>query len=485
MDDLGAIGIAAALGGAGIALTVWAAIFIRWQRGLEWLLVFLPFAGYLTMFLRPNPLAILIKDFLIVIPLYIALFVLRPKALRNMPVPRVLMILLFLFSVIIMLQWLNPALANFVVAAIGTKVWLFYVPLMFVAAAAIERRETLIWWLRLMLIVATVPTAVGLLQFFMSSTVGYYATMTLFYGRFAAEATQGFTTFNFGGTLYRIPSTFTFVTQYFGFTMAMLVPAYALLYLETSGTWRRFARIMMAVIIIASMLSGARSAFVFIPLTLALALLIDGRITGLIGAIFAAPVLVLVALDLGNLDPAKILGGTQDLAQGYSEGLVIDTITEALIYTPFGTGTGMNTGAARYGLPDVIERSVLLESLYAKTIVELGIPGLAILIGIFVSLILFGLQQVFVLKDRALKSTAAAIIAFVIAIVINSFKGWQIDVDPVNIYFWFFIGILFKLKALDVKTMPAFAARRQTAVQRPQGWQPLRGRPIPEQPFRR
>jgi hypothetical protein len=32
---------------------------------------------------------------------------------------------------------------------------------------------------------------------------------------------------------------------------------------------------------------------------------------------------------------------------------------------------------------------------------------------------------------------------------LNSFKGWQIDLDPINVYFWVFSGFLLKLGYLD------------------------------------
>jgi hypothetical protein len=30
-----------------------------------------------------------------------------------------------------------------------------------------------------------------------------------------------------------------------------------------------------------------------------------------------------------------------------------------------------------------------------------------------------------------------------------SFKAWLLDLDPVNVYFWFFAGVLASLPALD------------------------------------
>jgi hypothetical protein len=32
---------------------------------------------------------------------------------------------------------------------------------------------------------------------------------------------------------------------------------------------------------------------------------------------------------------------------------------------------------------------------------------------------------------------------------LNSFKGWLIDLDPVNVYFWLFAGMLLKMSVRD------------------------------------
>jgi hypothetical protein len=34
---------------------------------------------------------------------------------------------------------------------------------------------------------------------------------------------------------------------------------------------------------------------------------------------------------------------------------------------------------------------------------------------------------------------------------LNSFKGWQMDLDPINVYFWHFTGILFKLPYVELR----------------------------------
>ena len=41
------------------------------------------------------------------------------------------------------------------------------------------------------------------------------------------------------------------------------------------------------------------------------------------------------------------------------------------------------------------------------------------------------------------------LISFLVALGLYCFKGWVIDLDPINIYFWMFAGLLTRLPTLD------------------------------------
>ena len=50
---------------------------------------------------------------------------------------------------------------------------------------------------------------------------------------------------------------------------------------------------------------------------------------------------------------------------------------------------------------------------------------------------------------NGLHACSAALLAFLITMALNSFKGWLVDLDPINVYFWVFSGVLAKLPFLD------------------------------------
>ena len=113
-------------------------------------------------------------------------------------------------------------------------------------------------------------------------------------------------------------------------------------------------------------------------------------------------------------------------------------------------GTGMNTGPARHAFENYDYESFgVIENYYAKAIYELGLIGLVLVLGLFLSVIGQGIIQHIKIKNREVKSCSAALLGFLTVVAATSLKGWQIDIDPINVYFWLFAGILLKLKYLD------------------------------------
>jgi hypothetical protein len=118
----------------------------------------------------------------------------------------------------VILEMGNPKVANVAVALVGAKVSLFYIPLLVVTATMLKSEGDAVTLLRTMIALVPIPCIVGLIQYFGSNAFGHQETISAFYGPgAAAAATQGFSSFDYGGTLYRIPSTFVSVAHYFGY----------------------------------------------------------------------------------------------------------------------------------------------------------------------------------------------------------------------------------------------------------------------------
>ena len=431
-------------------------ILVRWQRGLYGLLVYLPFAGLVTLALYPwegpailNPA--LYKDGLFVLPTYLGF--LASLVMRRQRPPRLARLfsgLLLALGLLVVGQMANPGVANLTMGLIGAKVWLFYIPLYFLTAALVVSRQQMTFLLRLMVLVAIVPCAIGIAEFALGRLYGHLTVMEAVYGTLAPEAQQGFGVYEVGGGLLPrgTPSTFTFVTQFFGYLLSMLAACYAVWRTDPSPRWRRLGRYMLLVVALNALLTGARSAFIFVPLSLFLAFCLDRGLRGLLQAIALAGGMLGGALLLLSMRAIGLFEHVADLFVTYAQGTAYELLVQALVSAPLGNGTGTNTGPARYALPDPAS-FVALENYYAKAVYELGVPGFLLILALFGVLILQGFRIRRRLQDPALRSCAAVLLAFFVTLALNSFKGWLMDLDPINVNFWVFAGLLAKLPELD------------------------------------
>jgi len=438
--------------GLAVVLAAWLYCFIgfRWQRGFYGLLLYLPFAGVVILALYPWKAALLFKDFFFLVPAYIGFFArlaVGQESLADLPrLPVGLMITLSLLALVGLATVGN---GNFQMGLIGLKVWLLYLPLFALAFASVVTERDLLLLLRLLMAPAFVPAALGIVEAILANVGGYQSVMESFYGAVAPQTTQGFAQFSVGeGMLARIPSTFPFVTQYFGYTLAMLPICYALGRGAPFSWWRSLGRGMLVVLAIASFLSGARAAFVFTPLLLMLMFAFERGLSGfvpsgtyVIGPLFTA----LAILGIGSVALYRHISA---LFVSYAGDVAYGGLAEALHLTFWGVGTGTGTGAARYAFTDPNSFRTI-ENYYAKAVYELGLPGLVVVVGIFTSIIWLGFLSHRRLRSPLLRSTSAGLLAFFVTMALNSFKGWQIDLDPINVYFWVFAGILMKLPLLD------------------------------------
>jgi hypothetical protein len=431
-----------------LLLGLYTLILIRWERGLYGLVMYLPFAGAVSLSLRLGAPSLLFKDILFVIPLYLA-FVTRVAIHRQSLAgfPSSVGYLMLCLAMIVIVQANNPGVTNIMMALIGIKVWLFYLPLCLIAYAFADSEERIVRLLRVVVALSFVPATIALLQLALVRSFGYHAAMQISYGEIATQATQRFSQFQIGpGSFGRIPSIFTFVAQFFGYSLAMLPPSYILSRTDPSPRWRRTGTWAVAVAALATFISGARAAYVFTPLTLALMFFLDRGLGGLITAMGEATILlwIIVTVFVGAAFWA-MYGFISSLFGNYTMGVAYGGLVKAMQSAPLGMGTGTNTGAARYAVSDATT-FIGIENYYAKATVELGIPGLLVVAGLFLTKMVAGS------KARRTKAPfghcANALLAFVIIMFLNSFKGWQIDLDPVNVYYWLFVGLLLKIPAL-------------------------------------
>ena len=452
-----------------LTATIYIAILKNWRRGIYGLVIYLPFAGLPTILLYPAPrITLLIKDLLFVIPAYLG-FILwwHNKNRHHTPVlfPTGLLGPLAMLASLLFIQFFNPRLANPLVGLIGLKVWLVYVPLFFLGYHFVDSRERLFQLAKLILFVALVPVLVGIAQAALVYS-GHSELAYSFYGPAAAAVTQNFAYLGVDcvmgrdcrAALARVPSIFTFVTQYWLFLFAMYPLGYAMWVranLSKNGSSQRYL-VLLGLIVVAAVSSGSRAALAMTPFYFLLVIIMTGKwrqIWKLMVPI-AGSFAVMAAL-LGVGTNTLINYTTEVVAHYLGRAGVMSEHIRALNTTWLGFGVGMSTGPARYAFTAGTAASKLvgLESFYAKTIVELGVPGLIIVLVLFAWLLLSGYRHFVRLKDPILRAFAAALLALLLVTVIYLTKGTVVDYDPLNVYFWLFAGILMKLPRLETRPM--------------------------------
>ena len=420
-------------------------------------LVYLPVEGILWVALYPHTApAALAKDFLFVIPAYIGFFYWSMKSKRNFVFPGFPLLAVAAARGTGRRRDLQPAAPPLLVGLVGAKVWLFYIPMAFLGYQLIRSRSDLDRLLNIMCLIAIVPAVVGIAEAVLYYT-GHSSFVYSLYGSAASAATQGFAAINVGGAGFRrVPSTFSFVAQYYIFMTSMVAFGYA--------WWRRaqdgscdppLAPCGLALFLAAALTSGARGALAFVPLMLIAILLIDGR---------------LGVSSIGSHRGARGGAGVDDrpgrckrhrhrLRPGHEcaqqlHSVFITGLREASHHLFLGTGTGSDTSAARYVSGAFSATGGWQESYLAKSILELGIVGLALIATVFGSIIVRGLRIRRRLRDPGLIAMASAILGLMIWGIVYTVKAQYLDFDPLNLYFWLFTGILFKLAVLDREETP-------------------------------
>ena len=147
-----------------------------------------------------------------------------------------------------------------------------------------------------------------------------------------------------------MPSTFSFVAQYYIFMTSMVAFGYAWWRRAAAGSWsRRWRLAVWLLFLVAALTSGARGALAFVPLLLIAILLIDGRLgvssIGLIAALGAGLALMIALVG------ASATGTVSDLfvnARVQLHSVFITGLRDASHHLFLGSGTGSDTNAARY-----------------------------------------------------------------------------------------------------------------------------------------
>ena len=114
----------------------------------------------------------------------------------------------------------------------------------------------------------------------------------------------------------------------------------------------------------------------------------------------------------------------------------------------FGIGLGTQ-GAAKARFAEGLVPGIITDNYYFQILTEMGVVGLLVYLLVLVFLFRKGVSIYYSLTDTYLKSLALGIVGIIVAMAIMNLGASTFDSRILNMYFWFFMGILLSLKKVD------------------------------------
>jgi hypothetical protein len=449
-----AAGMCVAVRPSAAPLMAFAAVLVMlslsWRRGVLALLLVLPFSGVPVFMAGGSGLAL--RDVAIILPLYVA-FALAITRDETLTMPRLGVATpgLAVFAALVVLHM--PVSQSMLVGAIAAKVWLAYIPMLALGYCYVRRIDDFDRVLRITALVGLIPAAIALGEWYFATRnpvivnghwILDFGPFRYLYGGSYDEARGSVVVLSTPFHLFvipRIPSTFTGVTQFYGFALVAFAAGLSQAMRHGGRDWTVCAAVLGA----GTIATGARLAYICVPLMVMMAAALAGPSkrqvvrSGLAGlALLAAGVVVMQSpIEVMKAMPDHLLAQMSTAAREL-QGSGLSRL--------IGHGTGWDTRAAlQYGGSADVR---YIENWFAKAARELGALGLVSIAVVLASLsmrLLMSLRRM----EPATRRLAAPVTAVLIITVASLFKGPMIDVDPLNVYFWLLAGMLLGVARLS------------------------------------
>ena len=424
-----------------------------WKKAVTFFLILIPFLGYIANHLKPySQLAAIFYDFALVIPIYLLIFRKRYSfgffGMMNFFLKYSFMV----FFLLVLVQFINPFNSlQFVLKLVGLKVWLFYLPFVAVGFYYIDNEADIIKLCKTLSIAALFPCVIAIFQFILSYYIGHHETMNLFYPEeIAGHPTQEYTRFIVASNIeiFRLPSTFSSVSQLSNYLLFIFVPVMTYLNFIKNKKGRFFYLFVFILIFLASIASGVRGMYIYIPIFFIYYAIFNVKPEKAIFLGFAIYIFVFIiySLQIGNLN--LLINYIQGLTGHYASS-TLEGGFDYLFNNFLGNGIGTATFQTHYitGISVKVGPSYN-ESYFFKVMTELGFFGIIVIFFFFLSIFNALRKTLKTQTNESIRILIASFIAFFLLTVTISFKAMPIDLFPSNILIYFFLGIILKLNQI-------------------------------------
>lgn len=434
-----------------VLVALWCFVERRTERTL---VVFGLYVGMLDGYLKlrtGDELVTLGRDVLLWAIAFGALW--RASARGNLRLPP-LGGLVLVFCAVVLVEVVNPQGPGIIGALGGVRQHIEFVPLFFLGYAVIRSESRL----RGTLVVLVVCAAANGVVSYAQSTQS--PAELAGWGKGYKERIKGKGAFTGAGRL-AIDKAGAAHVRPFGLgsetgagavTAAIALPAFLVLLLTTAGWMRVLVALLGACIALAVMTSGSRAALVacFVSLVAFGVIAVASRnaLRTVVALAFAAIVLYVVFGQVGSnsdttrraqtITPTKALG-TYSKERGSSASKIVNYVSDY----PLGVGVGV-VGPAAGALGRVFEdpQSFNSETEWNFLALEVGIPGLILVLAIGGRLLLLALTRIRRFASTAVRLDLAAIAAPIVALFAVAFAGPVSATAPSSPYLWFAAGVL-------------------------------------------
>lgn len=412
----------------------------RTWTALLLLLYFAPFYGFVRWTIGISPVQAMWKEAMVVLLTLgwmIHKFVFKREKLASTP----LNLPLFLFLWLAIIQLFRAS--NILQGLLGLRMLATYIPIYFIVANIPVSKKQIRSVIFILMIIGVVTASYGLWQ----ASVGLEGLQS----RGLAQVGSNLSTI---GQL-RIFSTFA-GPEYLGlFMVLMIIIGVALWMSGLSRPRKTVLLIAMAVMFAALVFTLVRLEWFMLGIGLVvLTVLVKKKKP--FGLLLAGTVAALIIFPPYIQERATMTFGPMDVSFQDRMTTYFGWNLPNLLNHPLGIGLGGTSGRSVYErITGQTTSSPLIgggatESGYFNIALEMGIPGLILYLWLFIIIIRYGLRTFRTLSDPFLKHLAIGITTFVILIFFCQMFGPLMQTFPAgDLYFWFFVALLLKLKQVE------------------------------------
>jgi len=416
--------------------------------------------GLVINLLYPNTLPFIFKDVVILVA-YLSLMTTShgsTGSLAKVGGP------LMLFAMVTCMFLIMPSQVSLLGELVAIKQRIFYIPLAWLGYRYMRNHDDLFDLLKVMAWTAIPACIFGIYLYFVgpSGLTSLGANYSAVFNSTAGEH---------GIAFWRVPGTFTSPGQYGGFLMVNTVLFAGVLFSPLADKSQRTLTIAALVVALgALMVSGSRTPLLFFGLSSVVMLTVTGRLQGIgvwAGGLYGLFTVGFSFFGEGVADRVGSIASFEHVER-FRETYFGQLFWPMLLQNPMGFGLGRATLGARHFTDWA--NIMLVESYFALVVAETGVLGVMAWVVALAAIMMAIVRSFSVMRSAPTNALWCAIVLPVLMNGLLTPINTGIDSAPVNLYFWFFLGI--GLKMYDLELM----RRSGAASQNSGGW------PTPERP---